>query len=181
MGNERSVPANKAEFLDAYHRAWNELDTLISTRSNAEMTGLVDAVGWNVRDHLAHLIDWERGMIGLLRQDRQQLATGVSLEAWESGDYDRQNEELRQKTLNDDPQDVIDRLKETNATLLAMVDALPEAMLLTPVRDYCLDRASNPEEWSVLMVLHGDAGKHFAEHLPWISDILATQSGTTTP
>lgn len=178
MGIERSGPASKAEFFETFHRSWNELDAVISGLTTTEMIGPVDAAGWNVRDHLAHLVDWERGLIGLLKQDLQHQATGVTLDAWESRDIDRMNEELRLKTLDDDPQDVIARLRLTNEALLAMIDALPESMLRSPVRDFCLDRAENPEEWSVLMVLHGDAGEHFAEHRPWILAILANQTAT---
>ena len=73
--------------------AWSQLQQTLDSLTEEQMTERTDAAGWTVKDHLAHLIPWEQGMIALLKHEPRYAAMGVDVRKHE--DEDELNEILR--------------------------------------------------------------------------------------
>ena len=172
MTEQPPRPANRSEFLEWYDRSWLRLESFISELDAEQLVVPADAAGWNVRDHLAHICAWEHTMLAFLDGQHQWEGVGLTEEQWKSGNIDTINELIRAMTINVNPSEVIEMLKESNAALLAKVESTADDILEMPAKDFHPDFAGSPEALTVIGVVHGDAGEHFDEHQPWIEKIV---------
>src|SRR5436190_21950917 len=90
-------PQDKAELIDYVTSAYNEVDALINSLT-PEQIARKDHAGWSIRDHLAHLAQWEAGMSAALRKQPRYEAIGIdaaSVQAMMPGNYDALRSEER--------------------------------------------------------------------------------------
>jgi len=164
-------PKSKAEFQAQLQGAWAELQQTLDSLSEEQMTERKDGVGWTVKDHLAHLIPWERGMIALLKHEPRYQAMGVNVAQLE--DEDELNETLRAPYRSASLSDVRDRLRETHEALTAVVASLGPDDLFKTYSHYQPDderaaRLGDDTGEPVLRWVIGNSSGHYLEHLPWI-------------
>jgi len=164
-------PKSKAEFQDQLQGAWAELQQTLDSLTEAQMTERTDQVGWTVKDHLAHLIPWEQGMIALLKHEPRYQAMGVNVAQLE--DEDELNETLRAPYRSASLSDVRDRLRETHEALTAVVASLGPDDLFKTYSHYQPDderaaRLGDDTGEPVLRWVIGNSSGHYLEHLPWI-------------
>ena len=177
MSDDSNIPSSKADFFERYQTAWFALKSFIDTLSDEELIEPTDAAGWNVRDHLAHLEAWERTRFALIRKEPEHVIIGLPADLYASTDYDPSNEVIRQQTIDEPADSVLSRLQQTNQQLLEMVEALPDEVLRSPVRDYHPEYAASAPTLTLLRTIHGDAAAHFDEHLPWMQAIVESYKG----
>jgi len=164
-------PKSKAEFQDQLQGAWAELQQTLDSLTEAQMTERTDQVGWTVKDHLAHLIPWEQGMIALLKYEPRYQAMGVNVAQLE--DEDELNETLRAPYRSTSLSDVRDRPRETHEALTAVVASLgPDDLFKTyshyQPHDERAARLGDDTGEPVLRWVIGNSSGHYLEHLPWI-------------
>jgi uncharacterized protein (TIGR03083 family) len=167
-------PASKAEFQQQLAEAWSELQQTLDLLTEAQMTERTDQVGWTVKDHLAHLIPWERGMIALLKHEPRYAAMGVDVAQRE--DEDQLNETLRAPYRSASLSDVRERLRETHEELTAVVATLGPDDLFKTYSHYQQDderaaRLGDDTGEPVLRWVIGNSSGHYLEHLPWIRQL----------
>ena len=172
-------PESKAEFQEQLGDAWSQLQQTLDALTEAQMTERTDDAGWTVKDHLAHLIPWEQGMIALLKHEPRYQAMGVSVAQLK--DEDELNETLRAAYRSASLSDVRDRLRKTHEALTAVVASLGPDDLYKTYSHYQPDdeRAARLGDDTGEPVLHwvvGNSSGHYLEHLPWIQQ-LAGESG----
>ena len=167
-------PTNKAEFQEQLRDAWAQLQQTLDSLNDEQMTGRTDAAGWTVKDHLAHLIPWERGMIALLKYEPRYAAMGVDVAQHE--DEDELNETLRAPYRSTSLTEVRERLRETHEALTALVESLQPNDLLKTYSHYQPDEPCDDWGDPVLRWVVGNSSGHYLEHLPWIQR-LASEGG----
>ena len=64
-----SPPPTVQEVLESIEREWNALQAVFSELDIDQMTA-PGAEGWSVKDELAHLAAWARGVAALVRKQR---------------------------------------------------------------------------------------------------------------
>ena len=164
-------PESKSEFEEQLRNAWSQLQQTLDTLSDQQMTERKDDVGWTVKDHLAHLLPWEQGMIALLKHEPRYQAMGVDVAQHE--DEDELNETLRAPYRSASLSDVRDRLRETHEALTAVVASLGPDDLFKTYSHYQPDddraaRLGDDTGEPVLRWVVGNSSGHYLEHLPWI-------------
>ena len=65
-----SPPPTVQEVLESIEREWNALQAVFSKLEIDQMTS-PGAEGWSVKDELAHLAAWARGVAALVRKQRR--------------------------------------------------------------------------------------------------------------
>jgi hypothetical protein len=167
-------PRNKAEFQEQLRDSWALLQQTLDSLTEEQMTERKDAVGWTVRDHLAHLIPWEKGMIALLKYEPRYAAMGVDVAQHE--DEDELNETLRAPYRSTSLTEVRNRLRETHDEMTAVVASLEPGDLFKTYSHYQPDKPGEESGEPVIRWVVGNSSGHYLEHLPWIQR-LAGESG----
>jgi tetratricopeptide (TPR) repeat protein len=117
-----------------------------------------DAMGWTVKDHVAHLAAWRRDACELLGSARAgQPGRPIS-------DLDARNAEIYEQHREWPAERVLEAAQESATALLAALEDLPPAALLS--------NRSGSESPLWVWVL-GDGHEHVADHLA----MLAAQQG----
>lgn len=161
-------PASKTEFQAHLRDAWSQLQQTLDSLTEEQMTKRTDGAGWTVKDHLAHLIPWERGMIALLKRQPRYSAMGVDLETVQRNDEGELNRILRAQQASASLADVRERLRRTHEGLSALVESLQPDDLLKPYSHYQPDEPGEDSGEPVLRWVVGNSSGHYLEHLPWI-------------
>ena len=136
------------------------------------------AEGWSVKDHVAHLDIWLRGMVALLRHEDRVAAMGVDAADFESGDFERMNATIyarhRDKSWDEVWGDYMATLDAFNETLTDLDDA----DLQRPYASFLPDAAEDDGDGAPIVGwIVGNSYHHINEHLPWMQAIVAGQSG----
>ncbi|MGH8525634.1 MAG: ClbS/DfsB family four-helix bundle protein, partial [Gammaproteobacteria bacterium] len=141
-----------------------------------QMSERIDQGGWTVKDHLAHLVTWEQGIIALLKHEPRYPAMGTDLETVRDKNEDALNDFLRAPYETATLADVRDRLRKTHDELAAVVASLEPDALLRTYSHYQPDEPGTDSGEPVLRWVVGNSGGHYLEHLPWIQQ-LSAQAG----
>jgi hypothetical protein len=170
MTATRAVPTTKAELLADTEERWHALVACTDALTDAQWTGLTDAGGWSVKDHVAHVVTWVRAEIAPLR-DRTPLqqSAGIPDLVWNSGDSDQMNAYLREQTLGDSPATVRTERDRVFRKLVEVVAGMSDADLARPATEFGLEEPGT----SLVSVLTKDLGDHFAEHRGSVERIVA--------
>lgn len=170
MVDTKTVPANKTELLTYTRERANKLIALTDALPDAIWIGPTDAAGWTIKDHVAHLMYWDRAEIALLLHGTSlQQSTGMPDAIWNSGDYDQMNEWNRRSTQNESPAAVRAERDRVFAKLFEVVGGFSESDLVRPARDYGLEDSDR----TLLTVCADFYGDHFDEHRRYIEQVIS--------
>jgi len=161
-------PTTKSEFQEHLQEAWAQLQGTLDSLTEEQMTERTDRAGWTVKDHLAHLIPWENGMIALLKHEPRYPAMGLDADTVLEEDEGELNETLRAPYRSASLSDVRDRLRETHEALTAVVASLGPDDLFETYSHYQPDEPGEDRGEPVLRWVIGNSSGHYLEHLPWI-------------
>jgi uncharacterized protein (TIGR03083 family) len=167
-------PTNKAEFQKHLLDAWAQLQHTLDSLNDEQMTERTDAGGWTVKDHIAHLIPWERGMIALLKKEPRYEAMGLDAQTVKSNDEGELNRMLRAQLETAPLAEVREQLRTTHEALAALIDSLGADDLLKPYSHYQPDEPGDDRGEPVLNWVVGNSSGHYLEHLPWIRQLAGT-------
>jgi hypothetical protein len=165
------------DFRDPARDFWDD-ETLIWQRLWATWIGLDDAAwslpgaapsdaggaDWSLLEHVAHLEDWQELDIGYVKG---VLGGGAwpADDEYSGGDFDRFNEDRRDRYADVVPADLRPRLASSHERLIALAKQLP------------LDTIRSDAAWGwVFNVLHGHVIDHLVVIEPWIARLRARQA-----
>ena len=169
-----AIVTNKSELLEQVKAAHARMEKLVSALSPAELSAPVLDEGWSIKDSLAHLVAWEKMMMGwmesMLRGEPVVRFAPGFIESSTSGEEVMQalNEKLYQKDRARTLADVLTDFRRTHEQVLATLNRMSEADIFEP-RDF----ASRKSVRLLDGVIGGNTYAHYDEHLDWISTGLA--------
>lgn len=170
-----SEPRTKDEFLPDLERAWAELNETLEGFSEEQMTQRTDAVGWTVKDHLAHLVSWEEGIIALLRRqprwEAMRVTTALAETRLEPITEDELNQHMRDQMQALSLAEVGERLAAANDEVTALVESMEAEDLLKGYSHFAPDEPGEETGRPVLGWVVGNSSEHYREHLSWMRAI----------
>lgn len=97
------------EILEEIHASRAEIEAIIDELSQAQMTQATDEGGWSIKDHLAHIAEWQRRGLGVIEGRAAWESLGIDKETYQSLDidginqliYDRNKDRLLPEVLTD--------------------------------------------------------------------------------
>jgi hypothetical protein len=161
-------PTTAAEVLDRSQIEWAALQDLVSRLSDAELTRPGPET-WAIKDHLAHIAEWERACTAVLAHRPQAEGFRLSESEYSSLDIDALNAVLYERHRSLPVGDVKAMANAAHADMLAALSHLDDADLRKRVGEYGM--TSNPDR-TLLEKIAGDTYEHYAEHTVWISELL---------
>jgi hypothetical protein len=168
MVDTKPTPANKTELLAYVQERADALIAFTDALPDTTWTGPTDAAGWTIKDHVAHLVYWDRAEIALLLHGTSlQESTAMPDAIWSSGDFDAMNEWNRESAVNESPAAVRAERDRVFAKLFEVVGGFSESDLARPVRDFGLEDSDR----TLLAVCADFYGDHFEEHRRYIEQL----------
>lgn len=158
---------NKARLLEEINASWAALTDVLDALTAAQLTGLTDAAGWTVADHLTHLAAWVDWTVGLIDGVPGWQALGIPQAAY-GGDQDAENEAVRRSRAGKPAAEGLAGLRAAHERVLARLEGLTDARLAAPYRER---RDDDPPETALpplADVLYSETAGHYTEHLDWI-------------
>jgi len=126
-----------------------------------------------VKDHLAHIAEWERACTAVLGHRPQWEGFGLTASEYEGLDVDGLNAVLYARHRLVSLGEVKASANAAHADMLAALSHLSDADLQRPVGEYGM--ATNPDR-RLLEKIAGDTYEHYAEHAGWIQELLSSAS-----
>lgn len=169
MSERDEPPQNKEDLIARINVAWEDLQATLAGLTEEQLTVPRDAQGWSAKDHLAHLADWERSVVGLVRDRRPRYTTlGIDQALFASRDFDKQNAVILAATRDRSLAEVRADLSNVHREMLALLATLSEQELATPASEYVAGDADSP----VYALVNGDTWDHYDEHRVWIAELV---------
>jgi hypothetical protein len=166
-------PKDKAELLELIEQARRPLEEALSHLNEAQLTTLKDEQGWSVKDHLAHLAAWERGMVDLLQYRPRYKAMGLDREGWlNTSNVDERNDSIYRQNKERPLAEVMAAFQEAHRQMLAVLDKLTYEDLLKTYSHYQPDEPGRESGDPILRWVLGNTAEHYAEHLDWIQGLV---------
>ena len=163
------VVISKAQLMTKFERAWNALQSTLGESNEADLTTKVDAAGWSSKDHLAHLAAWANSVLVMIRDGRPQWeGLGIDQAMFDTGNYDEENEVIRQQTIDLPLKKVTAHLTEVHKGLLKALEGMSDADLLKP----CSDFVEGGPDTGIVHKINGNGPDHYDEHRAYIEKIL---------
>ena len=162
-----SSPESATEVIDRVQIEWAALEDVVSRLSVVQLSA-PGPEGWAVRDHLAHIGEWERALAAVLAGRPQHEGFGLPSPKPEA--IDELNDVLYRRHRDEPIAEVQAFARRAHADLLAVLHQLTDADLPKTVADLGGD-ASDTQ--TVADRIAGDSYAHYREHVVWINALLA--------
>ncbi len=168
MTDAENIPTNKNELLAFMRDQWNGFVSASDALSDQVWTGPVNAAGWNVRDHVAHVATWLRAETALLSSGTPiPESTGMPEAIWNAGDTDAINEWFRQSFKTMSPAEARIERDRVFPKLFEVVSAMSDEEMSRPARETGLESSDRP----LLEVMTENYGLHFDDHRAQIEQL----------
>lgn len=165
-------PDTKAELLERMDAAYDAAESLLYDYDEADLTRPLAASGWSVKDYLAHLATWERGMVALLKKKDRFQAMGIDQTKIDISDHDAVNDFLYGLNKERPLSNILTSFRQTHQDLLTILTPLTDADLQKSYRHYQPHAEEDYFNKPVMGWLAGNTYHHYVEHLGEIGRLL---------
>ncbi|MCL4302053.1 MAG: maleylpyruvate isomerase N-terminal domain-containing protein [Anaerolineae bacterium] len=169
--SEEVLPPTKTDLLARMAQARAALEQALGQLSEAQLTRPGPAGGWAIKDHLAHLAAWERGIAALLQRRPRWPAMGLDEAAISTYDEAGINDLIYQQHKDRSLAEVLADFHEAHRQMLAALDGLSDAELFKPYA-YYTGEAAGDDMRPIIGWIIGNTYEHYAEHQAWIEAML---------
>jgi hypothetical protein len=164
-----TLPSSKTDLMDLIHRSHAALEKVIDPLSEAQLSAPGPAEGWAVKDHLAHIAAWEQYMLKhYIRGMAPHEAMEVDEATMQAIDETAENEILYLRYKHHPADEVLAEFNRSFHEVLSTLEEMSFDELAKP------RFPDDPEQRPLLTWIAGNTYGHYAEHTPWIKDLLSS-------
>lgn len=170
-------PQTKAELIAELTAGWQMLEDHWRALSEAQLTTPRVPGDWAIKDHVAHLMVYEHGIVALLRHEPRWAAMQLDVQFVRAAQsFDELNAVLYAHDKDRSAADILAAYRATHQNLLDVLADLTDEDLFRPYIHYQPDDHSPNEQEPVMRWIVGNTYGHYAEHFPWMEELLAQQT-----
>lgn len=166
-------PQDMGSLLARLDAVYKRVDQTISTLSHTQLTALRDQQGWTVKDHLAHLVVWERGTLYLLQKLPRYTGLGIDEATYLRHDGDELNLILHKQTRSWSLETVLAAFRRVHQDLALVLAGLSDDDLRQPYSHYQPNEPGEDDGTPILAWVAAIAD-HQEEHLGWMTKIASS-------
>jgi hypothetical protein len=160
-------PQSKAELIERIRQARAALEQTIAPLDDETLTRPGGPDGWAVKDHLAHLVSWQRKLIAILQGRPPYEGLLLDQATYLANDMDELNEIIYERNKDLTLTETMVAFRQTYEEMLAIVADQSKADLARP---YVPDDPT--ETRRVLDGIIDNSYEHDLEHQLWIEQLL---------
>ncbi len=170
-------PTSLTELEERIESGRTALFLYVDGLTSQERDELRDQAGWSAKDHVAHLIYWERSMVYLLSGRPRHEGLGVALETYLAHDFDEINAEIYRQHRDRDWPDVRAEFDEVHKQLTATLRDVGWDGLQQPYAHFAPDEPGDGPGAPAFAYVAGNTFFHYDEHLGWIVALTDRDNG----
>lgn len=169
--NDKPV-VTKYELLTETDQAYTALEKALKPVTREQLTILQDPQGWTVKDHLAHLVAWERSVVFMLQGQPRYDGLEIDEKLYREGSFDQINAVIQDRQQNSSWERVLASFRETHKLFLDLIERLDDKELNRPCSHYLPDEPGEWDQRPAINALYANSADHFREHLDYIKALL---------
>jgi uncharacterized damage-inducible protein DinB len=148
------------DILEEVHSARAEIEAIIDQLSQEQMTKATDEGGWSIKDHLAHIAEWQRRGLGVIEGLSSWEAMNMDKETYEATDIDRINEMLYERNKDRPLAEVLTEFRKTQEKVILTLEQMNEDDLERPIP------ASDSSRYRrIIDIVRGNFAGHDNDHV----------------
>jgi hypothetical protein len=155
---------NKAEFLRTMRSERERWEALLAEVSEARMERPGVSGDWSVRDIIAHVTAYERGLVEWL--EAASRGESVAFPVLDHPDVDRRNAAILRENEGRPLEDILLESRRVFERLLQVVQALSEEELVDAERTAWTVKPRWGEARALWRCIADDSYKHYHQHIP---------------
>ena len=163
---------SKQDLLAAIDTGWNALRDAVNQVEESALTSVQDEQGWTAKDHLSHLMGWERSIVFFLQSLPRHEGLGVEEALYLSRDFDAINDAIYQQYTGLSLAETLEAMYQVHEKLLELLAPMTDEDLLKPYRHYLPDEPGEGDGPPAIDRIYGSVAYHYDEHLEWINDLV---------
>ena len=166
-----SPPPTVQDVLESIEREWTALLAAFSDLDSSQMT-TAGAEGWTVKDELAHVAAWARGVAALVRKQRRYPPMGLPEDAAPNTvGIEKMNEMIFERNRDRPLDEVLAELNAAHKDALSAISDMSDEDLMRPYDDYQPQDNRPDGHTPVLWRIAGNTYGHYAEHRETINNL----------
>ena len=171
------MPQPKAELIARVEAGYAALEDRLSHLSEAQLSARRTLTGWSIKDHMAHLAAYVYGMAALLRREPRWAAMQLDEKlVRDSQSDDEVNAVIYQQYKDRSTSEVRAAFRDAHQQMLKALNNLTDADLFKTYADYQPHDPDANKKDPVIGWIIGNTYEHYAEHRPWMEELLARQN-----
>ncbi len=171
-----NMPQSKAELIEQVEIGYAALEDRLGHLSDAQLSARRTSTEWSIKDHVAHLAAYVYGMAALLRREPRWAAMQLSEKlVRDSQSDDEINAVIYQQYKDCSTSEVRAAFRDAHQQMLNALKNLTDADLFKTYAYYQPHDPDANNKDPVLGWIVGNTYEHYAEHRPWMEELLAQQ------
>lgn len=167
----------KDELLQDIGRNWKSLHFLLSLLTEEQLTDVRDAQGWSAKDHVIHLVAWERSVVSYLQGKGRHEGLGVEESVYLQGGFDEINDVIYRQRMDLPLGEVMAQFDAVHQQLLALLEPLTDEDLQKPYIRKGAGETGDTNGSKIYDLIHGNSAGHYEEHETWIEALFDPRGG----
>jgi hypothetical protein len=120
------MPTGADEILEEIHASRAEIEAIIDELSQAQMTQATDEGGWSIKDHLAHIAEWQRRGLGVIEGRAAWESLGIDKDTYQSLDIDAINQIIYDRNKDRPLPEVLTDFRKTQEKVILTLEQMNE-------------------------------------------------------
>ncbi len=162
MEGNSSQPVTVAELIERIQRARETLEMALAPLTPEQLTA-IGPEGWSIKDHLLHIVEWQRFLLDMLHRQAANEWLGVTAQAAREMNIDQINAILYERERMVPLTEALAAFRRVHAEVLQELAGLSQKDLERPFEIFDPDSGSN-----LLDGIINNSYGHDLEHLEWI-------------
>ncbi len=129
------LPTGAEEVLENVHSARAEIEAIIDQVSQEQMTAATDEGGWSIKDHLAHIAEWQWRGLALIEGRASWEALNIDEDTYRNKSIDEINDIIYQRHKDDSLPEVLTEFRKAQEKVVLTLEQMNEDDLERPIPD----------------------------------------------
>ena len=163
----------KSQLVSHIKQSWTRLAGFLGGLTEAQLTDIRDSEGWAAKDHIIHLVRWERSVLSFLQGQPRHLALGVDEAMYLNESDTIVNAAMQRQTKDLSAAEAFRQLSESHQQLLNLLEPLSDADIRKQYNEFIPNEPAKGAKVRAFAVIASNSCDHYAEHLGWIQTLVS--------
>ena len=127
------LPTGAEEVLENVHSARAEIEAIIDQLSQEQMTGATDEGGWSIKDHLAHIAEWQWRGLAIIEGRTSWEALNIDEETYQNKSIDEINHIIYERHKDESLPEVLTEFRKAQERVILTLEQMNEDDLERPI------------------------------------------------